>query len=92
MSAELDPIRALDRARAAQLVAAQVTRDEQMLAGALEATLSDDWGFGECGSLLNVIRALSEDLATLMMQTAGVDGATAIARQYLAEQLAAVEE
>ena len=61
-TAELDPIRPIDRARAAQIVCGQVTRDDEMISAAVQDTFADDWGFGECGSLINVIRALSEDV------------------------------
>ena len=91
-TAELDPIRPIDRARAAQIVCGQVTRDDEMISAAVQDTFADDWGFGECGSLINVIRALSEDVASLMVAASGEQNAAEFARRYLAQLLAEVDE
>ena len=37
-TAELDPIRPIDRARAAQIVCGQVTRDDEMISAAVQDT------------------------------------------------------
>lgn len=77
----------MDRARAAQLVAAQVTGDAEMFAVALDAAVEDehDW------SLVNVIRSLSEDLAGAVVDQHG-DAAAGLVRAVLVSQLAAVNE
>ncbi|MBD3942810.1 hypothetical protein IF188_14005 [Microbacterium sp. NEAU-LLC] len=89
--ADLEPmsneIRPVDRARASQLVTAQVTGDREMFAVAVQATLDDDYGLGELGSLINVLRVLSEDLAGILVDTHG-DNAAPLMRSLLASQLA----
>lgn len=84
-------IRPVDRARAAQLIAAQVTGDRQMFAVALQETLADDYGYGEMGSLINVLQIMSEDLAGLLVDAHGTENATVLIRALLARQLAEVE-
>lgn len=76
-------VRAVDRARAAQMIAAQVTGDAEMFAVALSDAVEDphDW------SLVNVIRSLSEDLAAAIVDRHG-DAAPQLVRSVLASELA----
>lgn len=80
-------VRPVDRARAAQMVCAQVTGDAEMFAVALDAAIEDpeDW------SLVNVIRSLSEDLAGAVVDRHG-DAAAGLVRAVLASQLAEVDQ
>lgn len=80
-------VRPVDRARAAQLITAQVTGDAQMFAAALAASIDDPHEM----ALVNVIRSLSEDLAGALVDIHG-DNAAALARAVLVSQLAAADE
>jgi hypothetical protein len=76
-----------DTARAARIVIAQLTGDLEMFAAALNDAVDDprDW------SVANVIRSLSEDLATTLRTMYG-DRAPDLVRAVLASQLAAVDQ
>ncbi|GAA2533185.1 hypothetical protein GCM10009860_11520 [Microbacterium mitrae] len=82
-------MRAIDQARASQLVAAQVTGDTEMFAAAVQAMFDDDYGFGEMGATINVLQVLSKDLAGILVDVHGDDAASFV-RAVLARQLAEV--
>lgn len=80
-------IRPVDRARASQMIVAQVAGDTEMFAVALQDTLDDDYGFGELGSLINVLRVLTADLAGALVDIHGENTADLV-RAVLVRQLA----
>lgn len=69
------------------MIMAQVAGDPEMFAVALQDTLDDDYGFGELGSLINVLRVLTADLAGALVDIHGEDTADLV-RVALARQLA----
>jgi hypothetical protein len=79
-------MRPVDEARAALLLIAQLTGDREMWATTVQETLDDDYGFGQLGSLFNVLRKLSEDLAAAVCENVGDhDQAVVALRAIVAE-------
>ncbi|HBS74758.1 MAG TPA: hypothetical protein DEB55_10270 [Microbacterium sp.] len=66
-------IRAVDRARAGQMVQAQLAGDEEMFASAVNEAFADEHVMGaiELGGVVNVLRALTEDLAGVFRHVHG---------------------
>lgn len=90
MSANTSPYRAVDLARATQMIVAQVTDNGEMFAEAVQAMFDDDYGLGGMGSTINVLRALSEDLAAAIVERHG-DASADMLRRVLAGQLGEVD-
>lgn len=86
----INQIRPIDRARASQMLVAQVTGDREMFAVAVQEMFEDEYGIGGMGSTLNVLRVLTEDLAGVIVDIHG-DAAAGLVRQILAQQLVEVE-
>lgn len=84
METEIQPI---DRIRAAQMVAAQVTGDREMFAVALQDAVDDEREI----SIVNIVRVFSEDLAGIIVDVHG-ENAASFVRYALASQLLAGDE
>lgn len=80
-------IQQIDRIRAAQMVAAQVTGDREMFAVSLQDAVDDERDI----SIVNIIRVLSEDLAGIIVDAHG-DNAVTFVRHALASQMLATDE
>jgi hypothetical protein len=85
-------VRAIDRARAARLVQAQLTEDPLMFATTLQETLEDDYGFGQLGSAINVFRLLADDLAGALRDVHGDERAAALLRDLIAQHATADDD
>jgi len=83
-------VRPIDRARASQMIVAQVTGDTEMFAAAVQAMFDDDYGLGSMGATINALRVLTEDLAGVLIDAHGDRAADAV-RRLLAQQLAEVD-
>lgn len=83
----LTAIQPIDKIRAAQMIAAQVTGDREMFAVALQDAVEDE----RDASILNLIRTLTEDLAGIIVNVYGDESAEYV-RLVLASQLAAASE
>ena len=77
-------MRLLDQARATRLVMSSLSGDSLMFAHTLQETLDDDFGFGALGSLINVLRSLSDDLAGALVDAHGQETAEELVRVMLA--------
>lgn len=83
----MNDVRPIDRARASQMLVSQVTGDGEMFAVAIQAAFDDDYGLGGMGATINLLRVLSEDLATAIVERHGQHSADLL-RRVLASQLA----
>lgn len=79
-------IRTIDKSRAAQMVMAQIVGDEAMFALAVNDTFDDDYQLGELelGSVINVLRSMSEDLAGVLIDAQGREDAESLLRTMMA--------
>ena len=77
-------VRPVDLARASRLVMSSLTSDPLMFATTLEETIDDDWGIGELGSLINVLRTMADDLAGALVDVHGQEAAEDLVRMVLA--------
>lgn len=78
-------IRAIDRARAAQMVQAQLLGDAEMFAVAVQQAFDDDFGIGGMGSTINVLRSLSESLAEGLVAIHGEAAPSLVAEVLMQE-------
>jgi hexokinase len=84
--------RAIDQARAARLVMSGLTADTLMFAATVSETFEDDYGFGAMGSTINVLRSLSEDLATALAEIHGIDTAVTLLQHVIAHAISAADD
>lgn len=80
----LNEMRSIDQARAARFIIASMTGDTEMFATTLQETFDDDFGFGQMGSTINVIRSLSDDLGGALVDIHGAESAAALVRTIVA--------
>lgn len=83
---DTNEMRDVDRARASQLVTAQLSGDSEMFALAVQEMFDDDYGLGGMGATINVLRGLSEDLAHVILVNHG-DQALPLMRTVIARQI-----
>lgn len=76
-------MRPVDQARATQFVMSMVTGDRLMFAATFQEVVDDDYGVGELGSLINVIRSMAGDLAGAILDVHGQETAEALLREQL---------
>ena len=60
-----------------------LTHDQLMFAATFEEIIDDDYGFGELGSLINVLRTLSDELAGALVDVHGTERAEELVRAML---------
>jgi hypothetical protein len=77
-------VRPIDQARASRMVMASITGDALMFSATVQETLDDDYGFGELGSLINVLRTLSSDLGGALVDVHGQEAAEDLVRVLIA--------
>lgn len=85
-------MRAIDRGRAARMVATAITGDVEMFATAVQQIIDDDFGFMGFGSTVNVLRELSEELAGILVDVHGQDRAAGLVRLLVAQHAAEAEQ
>jgi hypothetical protein len=73
-------VRPIDQARASRMVMASITGDSLMFSATVQETLDDDYGFGELGSLVNVLRTLADDLGGAVVDRYGTEQAADLVR------------
>jgi hypothetical protein len=80
------PVRTIDRVRATRMIIAQLTGDAEMFATAAGEAYTDPYGNGT-SALVNVLRAMSEDIAGSLTDIHGPEKAVHLTRQLLLAQL-----